>query len=140
VMVCYDGITLPCLDVCLACCTECNLSLLMCQCRQDWAIFRDVSLVSTLAIKSTNPSPRRFCRCTPLCLCRRSFHHAGVLIPTLETCCSQLLAAAGQGPFSPSREALLMTCCRTVLEVMSCGSYMGKGASSGSEERVRTYF
>lgn len=71
-------------------------------------------------------------------LSRRSFHHAGVLIPTLETCCSQLVAAAGQGPFSAAREALLMTCCQTVLDVMSCSSYKGRVGASGSEEQVRT--
>lgn len=73
-----------------------------------------------------------------VCLSCRSFHHAGVLIPTLETCCSQLVAAAGLGPFSAAREALLMTCCQTVLDVMSCSSYQGRVGASGSEERVRT--
>lgn len=66
----------------------------------------------------------------------RSFHHARVLVPTLEACCNQLSAAAGQGPFSAAREALLMACCQTVLEVMSCSSYKGRIGGSASEEQV----
>lgn len=73
----------------------------------------------------------------PLPFLYRSFHHAGVLIPTLDACCNQLLAAAGQGPFSAAREALLMTCCRTLLEVMSCSSYKGRVGGGGGEGKVR---
>jgi hypothetical protein len=60
-----------------------------------------------------------------------------VLVPTLEACCSQLSAAAGRGPFSPAREALLMACCQTLLEVVSCSSYKGKIGGSASEQQVR---
>jgi hypothetical protein len=75
---------------------------------------------------------------TPLWTLCRSFHHAGMLMPTLEACCGQLLAAAGAAPFNPAREALLMTCCKTVLEVMASRSYSGKVACVGAPEQVRS--
>jgi hypothetical protein len=57
-------------------------------------------------------------------------------MPTLDACCRQLLGAAGQGPFSSAREALLMICCKTVLEVMTCSSYKGRSGGSSSDEKV----
>eukprot|EP00879_Flechtneria_rotunda_P025885 GHRR01027540.1.p1 GENE.GHRR01027540.1~~GHRR01027540.1.p1 ORF type:complete len:987 (+),score=414.93 GHRR01027540.1:174-3134(+) len=59
-----------------------------------------------------------------------SFHHAGVLLSLLEACYTQLLAAAGQGPWSPAREALLLTCCQAVLAVLRCDSYAGRLSSN----------
>jgi hypothetical protein len=61
------------------------------------------------------------------------------LIPTLDACCHQLLADAGQGPFSSAREALLMTCCKTLLQVMTCGSYKGRSGGSSTDEKVRAH-
>lgn len=68
----------------------------------------------------------------------RSFHHAGVLLPTLEACYTQLAASAGQGPFPPARETLLMACCRCMLGVLQCDGYNGRvgGGMGSTAERV----
>jgi hypothetical protein len=68
----------------------------------------------------------------------RSFHHAGVLLPTLEACYNQLLAAAGCGPFPAAREALLTVCCQCIRGVLTCDGYAGRaGSGMGSAtERV----
>lgn len=77
--------------------------------------------------------------CCTLHCCRRSFHAAGVLLPTLDACYSLLLAAAaGGGPFPPAREALLSAACGCVRGVLGCDGYAGRaGSGMGSAaERV----
>eukprot|EP00775_Hariotina_reticulata_P003498 gene3498-3767_t len=61
----------------------------------------------------------------------KSFHHAGVLLPTLDLCYNHLLAAAGGAPYPAAREALLMACSQFILGVLRCEGYAGR-ASSGA--------
>jgi hypothetical protein len=61
-----------------------------------------------------------------------------MLLPILEACYTQLLAAAGAGPYPPAREALLTACCQCIRGVLTCAGYAGRaGSGMGSAaERV----
>lgn len=59
--------------------------------------------------------------------CYRSYHHAGLLLPSLELCYSQLLSSAPE--IKRSREPFLIQCMLFVLGVMRCDGYKGRTGS-----------
>jgi len=64
-----------------------------------------------------------------------------VLLPSLDFCYGQLLAAAGVAPYPAAREALLISCSQFILGVLRCDAYAGRASSgaggASSQDQVR---